>query len=206
VTAKSVETWLLELADRTPTPGGGAAAGLLAAIGAALIGMVTAYTTGEKWQEREPRMKELNAEAAELRSAALALVGEDEAAFGAVGAAYRMPRSNEAEKSERAEAIQAALVGAADPPARVARLAERLIDIADELVESGNPNVVSDVGVASAAARAALEAAVLNIEINLRQILDPQVSGGLRSEVVAATRYMQRAEDVTGRVREAISQ
>jgi formiminotetrahydrofolate cyclodeaminase len=73
-------------------------------------------------------------------------------------------------------------------------------------VESGNPNVVSDVGVASAAAGAALEAAVLNIEINLRQILDRHVSEGLRSEVAAATRYMQRAEAVTGRVRQAIVQ
>jgi formiminotetrahydrofolate cyclodeaminase len=206
VTTKSVETWLFDLADRTPTPGGGGAAGMMAAIGAALVGMVTAYTTGEKWQEREPRMRELNAEAAELRSTALALVGEDEAAFGAVGAAYRMPRTTDAEKSARAQAIQAALVGAADPPARIARLAERLVDIADELAESGNPNVVSDVGVASAAAGAALEAAVLNIEINLRQILDPHVSEGLRSEVAAATRYIRRAEAVTGRVREAISQ
>jgi formiminotetrahydrofolate cyclodeaminase len=205
VTTKSVETWLFDLADRTPTPGGGGAAGMMAAIGAALIGMVTAYTTGEKWRDREPRMRELNAEAAELRSTALALVGEDEAAFGAVGAAYRMPRSNDAEKSARAEAIQAALVGAADPPARVARLAGRLVDIADELVESGNPNVVSDVGVASAAAGAALEAAVLNIEINLHQIVDPQVSEGLRSEAAAATRSIRRAEAVTGRVRESIS-
>jgi formiminotetrahydrofolate cyclodeaminase len=116
-----------------------------------------------------------------------------------------MPRSSEDEKSARAQAIQAALVGAADPPARIARLAARLVDIADELVESGNPNVVSDVGVASAAAGAALEAAVLNIEINLHQILDPQVSEGLRSEVAAATRSIRRAEAVTGRVRESIS-
>ena len=64
---KSVEAWLVELADRTPTPGGGGAAGLMAAISAALIGMVTAYTTGEKWQDREPRMRELNKEAAERR-------------------------------------------------------------------------------------------------------------------------------------------
>ena len=203
---KSVETWLQELADRTPTPGGGGAAGLTAAISAALIGMVTAYTTGEKWQDREARMKELNAEAAELRSAALALVGEDEAAFAAVGAAYRMPRSTDAEKSERAMAIQVALVEAAQPPAGVARVARRLVDIAGELVESGNRNVVSDVGVASAAAHAALQAAVLNIEINLRQITDPQVGMDLRAEVAAATEYIERADAVTERVREAIAQ
>jgi formiminotetrahydrofolate cyclodeaminase len=202
---KSVETWLQELADRTPTPGGGGAAGLTAAISAALIGMVTAYTTGEKWQDREARMKELNAEAAELRSAALALVGEDEAAFAAVGAAYRMPRSTDAEKSERAMAVQAALVEAAQPPAGVARVARRLVDIAGELVESGNRNVVSDVGVASAAAHAALQAAILNIEINLRQITDPQVGRDLRAEVAAATDYIERADAVTERVREAIA-
>ena len=202
---KSVETWLQELADRTPTPGGGGAAGLTAAIGAALIGMVTAYTTGDKWQDREARMKELNAEAAELRAAALALVGEDEAAFAAVGAAYRMPRGTDAEKSERAAAIQAALVAAAQPPAGVARVARRLVDIAGELVDSGNPNVVSDVGVASAAAHAALQAAVLNIEINLRQITDPKVGTDLRAEVALANDSIERAGAVTERVRGAIA-
>jgi len=202
---KSVETWLQELADRTPTPGGGGAAALTAAISAALIGMVTAYTTGEKWQDREARMKELNVEPAELRAAALGLVAEDEAAFAAVGAAYRMPRGTDAEKSERAAAIQVALVEAAQPPAGVARVARRLVDIAGELVDSGNPNVVSDVGVASAAAQATLQAAVLNIEINLRQITDPQAGTDLRAEVAAATDSIERAGAVTGRVREAIA-
>src|SRR5207245_7551373 len=98
------------------TVGGGAAA-LTAGIRAAFIGMVTAYTTGEKWQDRQARMRELNAEAAELRSAALALVGEDEAAFAAVGAAYRMPRSTDAEKSERGRALQVARGAAGQPPA-----------------------------------------------------------------------------------------
>jgi formiminotetrahydrofolate cyclodeaminase len=202
---KSVETWLQELADRTPTPGGGGAAALMAAISAALVGMVTAYTTGEKWQDREARMKELNAEAAELRAAALGLVAEDEAAFAAVGAAYRLPRGTDAEKSERATAIQAALVEAAKPPAGVAQVARRLVDIAGELVDSGNPNVVSDVGVASAAAQAALQAAVLNIEINLRQITDPQAGTDLRAEVAAATDSVERAGTFTERVREAIA-
>jgi formiminotetrahydrofolate cyclodeaminase len=202
---KSVETWLQELADRTPTPGGGGAAALTAAISAALIGMVTAYTTGEKWQDTEARMKELNAEAAELRAAALGLVAEDEAAFAAVGAAYRRPRGTDAEKSERAAAIQAALVEAAQPPARVARVARRLVDIAGELVESGNPNVVSDVGVASATAQAALQGAVLNIEINLRQITDRQAGTDLRAEVALATDSIERAGAVTERVREAIA-
>lgn len=202
---KSVETWLQELAGRTPTPGGGGAAALTAAISAALIGMVTAYTTGEKWHDREARMKELNAEAAELRAAALGLVTEDEAAFAAVGAAYRMPRGTDAEKSERAAAIQVALVEAAQPPAGVARVARRLVDMAGELVDSGNRNVVSDVGVASAAAQAALQGAVLNIEINLRQITDPQAGTDLRAEVAAATDSIERAGAVTERVREAIA-
>src|SRR5437764_118145 len=116
-----------------------------------------------------------------------------------------MLRGTDAERSERTMAIQIALAGAAKPPAGVALVDMRLVDIAGELVERGTRNVVSDVGVASAAAHAALQAAVLNIEINLRQITDPQAGTDLRAEVAAATDSIERADAVTERVREAIA-
>src|SRR5690349_13846763 len=148
--------WLDKLAGRTPAPGGGAVAALCAASSAALLEMVANYTTGTKWVDREEAMKAVLAEAGELRARAARLARDDEEAFGAVGAAYGLPRSTPEEKAVRSAAIQEATRRAAEPPIRVGRVATRLVELADELVEPANPNVLSDVGVAAATARAAL--------------------------------------------------
>jgi formiminotetrahydrofolate cyclodeaminase len=199
-----IKTWLDELADRTPTPGGGAAAALAAATSAALVGMVTSYTTGTKWADRAARMGELNTQAARLRGQALGLIEQDAQAFSKVGAAYALPRGTDAEKKARREAIQQSLVGAAEPPVAIAQLAIELVAMADELVASGNPNVVSDVAVAASAARMALEAAIVNIEINAASIKDEDVVGRLRNVVAACSKAIRAADDVVSRVREVI--
>jgi formiminotetrahydrofolate cyclodeaminase len=201
----SITSWLESLADRTPTPGGGAAAAMSAATSAALIGMVTSFTTGKKWVDRETRMLELNQEAARLRSQALHLADEDEKAFTKVGTAYGMPRETEAQMGERRDAIQSALIVAAGPPAAIATLSARLVEMAAELVDVGNPNVVSDVAVAASNARAALQAAVVNIEINAAGIKDDDVVRGLRSTVEGFAATLAAAEDVVRRVRAVIS-
>src|SRR3712207_2438431 len=68
-----------------------------------------------------------------------------------------LPISDE-EKAARSAAIQQATLGAAEPPVQVGRLALRLVAIADGMVDPANPNVLSDVGVAAATARAARSA------------------------------------------------
>ncbi|MFC4859241.1 cyclodeaminase/cyclohydrolase family protein [Actinophytocola glycyrrhizae] len=201
----SIISWLDSLAERTPAPGGGAAAAVNAAMSAALIGMVASYTTGKKWADRETRMRELNQEAEQLRKEALRLAEEDQHAFAKVGAAYGMPRETDEQKSDRREAIQSALIGAAEPPVAIAVLSRRLVELAGELVDGGNPNVVSDVAVAASNAHAALQAAVVNIEINAASIKDEDVVRGLRSTVEGCTATFAAAEDVVRRVRAVIS-
>jgi methenyltetrahydrofolate cyclohydrolase len=200
-----IEEWLRTLADRTPTPGGGAVAALAAATSAALIGMVTSYTQGGKWSDREDRMRELQAEAAGWRTEALQLAEADERAFAAVGEAYALPKSNDDEQSARSEAIQVALAGAAEPPVLTAQLAGRLVGGADELVSSGNPNVLSDVGVAAALAEAALTSAIMNIAVNASLLTDPEVRGHLTAELTSAENDVERARAVVQRVREGIA-
>jgi formiminotetrahydrofolate cyclodeaminase len=133
-------------------------------------------------------MRQLNDEAARLRADALAVADDDAAAFSAVGAAYQLPKETEEQKATRRAGIQQALIGAAGPPARVGLLAARLVEMAHELVASSNPNVLSDVAVASSAARAALEGAIVNIEINVRQIQDEAEVSRLESAMDAASR------------------
>jgi methenyltetrahydrofolate cyclohydrolase len=200
----TIDGWLRTLADRTPTPGGGAVAALAAASAAALIGMVTRYTQGKKWADREARMQELGVAADGWRELALALGRQDEAAFAAVGAAFAMPRSDEGEKEARRAAIQAALIGATDPPIRIAQLASLIVDAAEELITTGNPNVLSDVGVASAMAEAALSSAALNIAINVAGLPEGDLRDGPSRTLFTAAHDAERARDVTRRVLAAV--
>ncbi len=201
----AIDEWLQNLAARQPTPGGGSVAALAAASAAALIGMVSIYTTGSKWSDREIRMMDLHEKATGWRRRALELAQEDEVAFAAVGAAYGLPRETDAETAARKGAIQVALIGAALPPVRTAELAGEMIEAAEELVENSNPNVLSDVGVASAMAEAAISSAILNIAINLSQIADGSERERLSASLVAAESNAQRARQVTQRVLAAVS-
>ncbi|PWW62318.1 cyclodeaminase/cyclohydrolase family protein [Actinokineospora spheciospongiae] len=200
----TIGSWLAELGDRTPTPGGGGAAALLAATGASLVGMVSSYTTGGKWADRDADMLAVKAESDLLREQALALAAADAEAFAAVGAAYGLPRATDEDKAARRTAIQAALRGAAEPPAEVGRVATRIVELADGLVERGNPNVVSDVAVAASSAAAALESAIVNIEINVASIKDAEVADGLRATVTELTGAIERARGIVERVREGL--
>ena len=200
----AVSDWLDDLAGRTPTPGGGAVAALCAASAAALLEMVARYTTGKRWADREDAMLETVAEAGGLRARAAELAQADVAAFAAVGAAYGLPKDTAEDKVARTAAIQAATRGAAEPPVEVGRVATRLVTLADALVEPANPNVLSDVGVAAAAARAALSGSVTNIVVNAAALTDPDVVRTLLDEVGVLEDAMARADDVAARVTERL--
>src|ERR1700761_4495053 len=92
---QSVGDWLDELGSSMPAPGGGAAAAMLVAIGAALVEMVTNLTIGKpRYAEHEPLMLDARSEAQQIRRRALTLADEDERAFSAVVAAYRLPKDD----------------------------------------------------------------------------------------------------------------
>ncbi|WP_431968806.1 cyclodeaminase/cyclohydrolase family protein [Nocardia sp. bgisy134] len=162
--------YLSDLAAKIPAPGGGAVAALHAAQGAALIGMVARYTTRAKDAEHRPIVDRIIEAADAARARALALADADAAAFTAVGAAYKLPKATGEETAARTEAINAALVEAARVPAAVVDEADEVLSLAAELLPIGNPNVVTDIGAAADAARAAATSSRLNIEINLASL------------------------------------
>ncbi len=196
--------WLNSLSAKQPTPGGGAVAALSAGIAAAQLQMVAEYTTGPKWQDRETRMQELSAELVVLRNQALELVDADAKAFEAVGSVYGLPKETESDKSARKQAIQQALVAAAVPPSKTAKLCEKLAEIATELAESGNPNVISDVAVGASMIRASLESAIVNIEINQYSLDDEQIKQSLQTAVQDATQIIKNADAVVAQVRDGM--
>lgn len=196
--------WLEALAAKQPTPGGGAAAGLAAAVAAALTGMVSIYTTGDKWAERSERMQAISDEAGKLRMRALELMADDEQAFAAVGAAYKLPKDSPQNASARELGIQTALAGAATPPKQIIELVAEIIPLLQELVETGNPNVLSDVAVGASFASTALESAIVNIEINKKLITDSVLQEKLQQSVAAATEQVRHAQAIVKAVREGM--
>lgn len=179
---------LLErLGSSDPTPGGGAAAAVVGALGAALIEMTANLTLGK------PRLAEVQQEAASIRQRAAELrhslerLGDADAnAFEHVGAAYRLPRDDDAEKTKRAEAIQAALRLAADVPLETARMAAQVVALAETAAPLLNPAVISDVLVGALLAQAALSSAALNVEINIASMTDPANAEHYASELAQA--------------------
>ena len=195
----TIAAFLEQLAARVPAPGGGATAALHAAQAAALLAMVARYSDGAAYDAA--LMGRIVVAADALRSEALGLAEADAAAFGAVSAAYRMPRS----ASGRPEAIAMALAGAARPPADVMRLALRLVQLAGSLLEGGNRNVITDVGAAAAAARAAAETSRLNIEVNLRGITDAALRDELAETALLADTVAAQADAIVAAVRAEIT-
>ena len=170
---QSLRRFLDELASSAPTPGGGSAAAVMGAMGAALVAMVCNLTIGRKDSEAvEPEMRRALREAEALRQRLTAMIAADIRAFEALMAAYKLPRSTEDQKLSRGGAIQEALKQATDVPLACAEACAELIDLAQRVAPVGSGHVISDAGVASLAAYAALRSAALNVYINVPSIKD----------------------------------
>ena len=170
----SVRELLARLGSSDPAPGGGAAAALAGALGAALVQMTANLTIGRpRLAAVEADARRIEGRAGELRQRLADLGDADAAAFEQVGAAYRLPRQDDAQKAARAKAIQTALQAAAAVPLETARICAEVLDVAEEAAPILNPAVISDVMVGALLTRAALESAALNVEINLASMTDP---------------------------------
>jgi formiminotetrahydrofolate cyclodeaminase len=168
-----VETFLDALASQSATPGGGSAAAIIGAMGAALVSMICNLTIGKKkYADVEPEMKEVLGKAEALRLRLTGMIEDDVKAFNAVMGAYGMAKETDADKAARDKAIQAALKQATDVPLACAHAAREVIDLAAIAADKGNLNVISDAGVGVLAAYAALRSAALNVFTNARMITD----------------------------------
>jgi len=168
-----VESFLAALASQSATPGGGSAAAIIGAMGAALVSMMCNLTIGKKkYADVEGEMKEVLAKAEALRRKLTAMIEDDVKAFDAVMGAYGMAKETDADKAARERAIQSALKQATDVPLRCCHAAREVIDLAAIASDKGNLNVISDAGVGALAAYAALRSAALNVFTNARVITD----------------------------------
>jgi formiminotetrahydrofolate cyclodeaminase len=191
---KPVIEFLRMAADKTPVPGGGSVAALSGALGCAMGHMAAAFSTSEKYAGVKEQVDQtLQAMAANLKSFA-EFVEADAAAYAEFSAAQQMPKATEAEKQKRQVAMQLALGNAVKIPRQVCSLSLQSLKVVRVLVETGNKNLVSDVGVAAAMLKSAFDSARLNVEINLAWLKDNPEVARIRMEVESEAKL---AEELT---------
>lgn len=172
--AQPMQHFLDKLSSKSPEPGGGSAAALVGAEAAALVGMVCYLTLGkEKYADVQAEMEDLRDKSEAARADMQRLLQEDTEAFAAASAAYKLPKETDEQKDVRATAIQAGLKKATEVPFAIGEKALEIARLSLVAAEKGNKGAVSDAGVAVLFAEAALQAAALNVRINLVSIKDP---------------------------------
>jgi glutamate formiminotransferase/formiminotetrahydrofolate cyclodeaminase len=184
------------LASGAPTPGGGSASALSGALATGLAAMVARTTAAsKKFADRAGQMNQVATEADRLRDEFLALVDEDARAFDQVMAAFRMPKETPEQQAARSQAIQQAYRAAVEPPMRVCTRSLRVLELALQVAEQGNPSAASDAGVAALLAATALEGGALNVQINLGSIKDDGFRNTQAERIRAAQAQGQALRD-----------
>lgn len=162
-----VEPFIEQLAAPTTTPGGGSASAASAAMAAGLAAMVASMSRGKKaYVQHEARLSEAIARLAQLREELKLAIDADAEAYNVVMKAYKAAKQSQ----DGGNAISAALWQATLVPLGVAEGAAEVAQIAARLRSITNPNMSSDLTTAIALAKAALEGALANVEINLDAI------------------------------------
>ncbi len=197
-----LEEYVSDAAANKPAPGGGSVSALVGALAAAMSEMSANFTVGKKkFASVEDAVQGMLAELVECRDALLGLMDRDVEAYGAVDAAYGMPRDTDEQKAARRAAVDGALRGAMAAPFDVMRRCARVAALADRLVDVGNPNLITDVGVSAILAEAACAAARLNVEVNLKFLKAPDLTQKAVSEMDGLSRQTHQCRKrVTGKV------
>ena len=120
-------------------------------------------------------------------------------------AAFGMPKKTEEDKAARTAAIQDATLYATQVPLRTMKASFKAFEICRAMVETGNPNSVTDAGVGALAARAAVIGAGMNVKINASSLTDRAMAEKLIAEAndLVAKANAEEAE-ITAMVEEKI--
>jgi methenyltetrahydrofolate cyclohydrolase len=199
----TVAEFLDALASPSPTPGGGTAAAIAGAIGAALLTMVAGLTKTRHHSEADAQaLASAHTTLGGIRERLLTLADADTDAFDQVLAAYRRPKSTADEKAARTLAVQQALRAATDAPLETLRTAATAVAEARAVAAHGNPSAESDVRVAIELLEAAAASAAANVEINLGGLTDEDYR---KATAAAAVEIANRVTEDSASARAALA-
>lgn len=195
-----------ETASESPAPGGGSISAYVAALGISLGTMVANLSSHKRgWDERWEEFSDWAQQGEQYKSELLRLVDADTAAFNKIMEAFALPKATPQEKAQRTEAIQAATRYAIEIPFKVMETAYNSMQVIKAMVQTGNPNSVTDAGVGALCARTAVIGAYMNVRINAAGYNDKEFINDLitRGAAIQAKAIALEAE-IIGLVNEKI--
>lgn len=202
----SLDAFADMLSTDSPAPGGGSVAALCGALAGSLIAMVAALTHGKKgFETKQDSLEALGRQAQDLKDWFVASVDRDTDAFNQVLAAIRLPRKTTADQQARDAAMALANLGATMVPLEVLENTVATLGLVAEAVRDGNPNSVTDAGVAGACAVAAAQGASLNVRINLPGLAEDQRATILRRHDEALEQATALGDEIAAAVEAALA-
>ena len=203
---KSIQTFIDELKDSTPIPGGGAVAALNGVLSAALIIMVSGVTlkslekkkintSEEEAQNKESmdKLKNVISDAEDIKVKLLKGMQDDVNAYEKVMNAYRLPKNTDEEKTMRSKAILEALKTATMVPLQNAKTAVRLSRLCDIMFILGKKSASSDISVSKLNADASIKGSLANVEININDISDEMFKNEVSNDMNEIIEISQKA-------------
>jgi len=156
-----------ETASESPAPGGGSISAYAGVLGASLATMVANLSSHKKgWDDRWQEFSDWAEKGQFYKDELLKLVDLDTMAFNKIMEGFSLPKSTDNEKVARDKAIQDATKYAIEIPFKVMQMAHGSLEVIKAMAEIGNPNSVTDAGVAALCARTAVLGAFMNVKIN----------------------------------------
>ncbi|MDD4684763.1 MAG: glutamate formimidoyltransferase [Bacteroidales bacterium] len=197
-----------ETASESPAPGGGSIAAYMGSLGASLATMVANLSSHKAgWDERWEEFSIIAEKGQAIKDELIHLVDEDTNAFNKIMDAFGLPKKTEEEKAARTNAIQEATKYAIEIPYRTLCKSFEVFEICQAMVETGNPNSVTDAGVGILCARAACYGAFMNVKINASSLDDKAFVNDLIAKGQALIEKADTIEkEYTARVMKQISE
>ena len=162
-----------ETSSESPAPGGGSISAYCGTLAASLTTMVANLSSHKRgWDDRWEFFSDWAKKGLDVQNELIDLVDKDTDAFNQIIESIRLPKGTDEDIKKRNEAISKATKNAILVPLSIMEKAYDCMKITKEMALHGNPNSISDAGVASLCAIAAIKGGLLNVKINCKDFDD----------------------------------
>jgi glutamate formiminotransferase / formiminotetrahydrofolate cyclodeaminase len=200
----TVKGFMEETASESVAPGGGSVSAYMGSVGVALGTMVANISSHKRgWDDQWEFFSDWAEKGKAIQERLLQLVDEDTNAFNRIMAAFGLPKTTGKEQEVRRQAIREATIGAIEVPLEVMKTACRGYEVAEAMIERGNPNSITDAGVGVLAIHAAIEGAWLNVLVNATDVKEDEKVQEMLKE---GGKIRSESDEIKNRLRMLVSE